>query len=633
MEDRKVCEVSRFCGACSSTLGVVPSTYGAHAEPQALRNLEINKDCKVCVCVSVVPCPSCARIIAQDGRVKEVRFGNSSGLNMSGVKSLLEKHIGVKHVVKTPVVWNKELYAKQLVRRNITSPVLKWNLTNMCLLSKMRLRGKRLLRYFPQKNTVLVNDEVSSKLSIVCKDAQFCTHRKGDPRTVQAQKLVYVLHIKTKTARPIPIVSDKGNFRRTFQGKPEGAGSGGQALSKVSKVHAQKSVDQKMLDVTNMEKKDLEEIGNRIVNVKDAKELQHQYCRSMKRFWNLTVEEKRSGAPSRKTDSTEVAGIFALKTKVCGLRSKKWKEQINSGGIKEQIMEQSAMKMKAMVKEEIVTVSNQRYNAIRGIRQLLFGMPNFRIIHGLLNESADMTGRDDFGNDLRKMILSLMSHSGSHVDKQVKELLEKFRDELTKLDEKDKKAVLSMMFARFRTSQDGTVTFKMSTSTMHTHLMRMNCMVEHARSAALAEKRRKAKSGDDEDYGLEDEHLDDVDSASEDEDEDSDKNKAADAAAGPSKKKAAVKSNQDKAGTLNFKNKEDRLNHMVDLAQSFMSSIKCEDMTTTMKRKLRTHFDDGAEDAECPFKVPKKGSREASERVALLGVRAFAPTRLDVTYS
>ena len=87
---RKVCEVSRFCGACSSTLGVVPSTYGAHAEPQALRNLEINKDCKVCVCVSVVPCPSCARIIAQDGRVKEVRFGNSSGLNMSGVKSLLE---------------------------------------------------------------------------------------------------------------------------------------------------------------------------------------------------------------------------------------------------------------------------------------------------------------------------------------------------------------------------------------------------------------------------------------------------------------------------------------------------------------------------------------------------------------
>ena len=181
-----------------------------------------------------------------------------------------------------------------------------------------------------------------------------------------------------------------------------------------------------------------EEIGNRIVNVKDAKELQHQYCRSMKRFWNLTVEEKRSGAPSRKTDSTEVAGIFALKTKVCGLRSKKWKEQINSGGIKEQIMEQSAMKMEAMVKEEIVTVSNQRYNAIRGIRQLLFGMPNFRIIHGLLNESADMTGRDDFGNDLRKMILSLMSHSGSHVDKQVKELLEKFRDELTKLDEKDK---------------------------------------------------------------------------------------------------------------------------------------------------------------------------------------------------
>ena len=158
-------------------------------------------------------------------------------------------------------------------------------------------------------------------------------------------------------------------------------------------------------------------------------------------------------------------------------------------------------------------------------------------------------------------------------------------------------------------------------------------MVEHARSAALAEKRRKAKSGDDEDYGLEDEHLDDVDSASEDEDEDSDKNKAADAAAGPSKKKAAVKSNQDKAGTLNFKNKEDRLNHMVDLAQSFMSSIKCEDMTTTMKRKLRTHFDDGAEDAECPFKVPKKGSREASERVALLGVRAVAPTRMDVTYS
>ena len=174
-------------------------------------------------------------------------------------------------MTKTPVVWNKELYAKQLVRRNITSPLVKWNLTNMCLLSKMRLRGKRLLRYFPQKNTVLVNDEVSSKLSIVCKDAQFCTHRKGDPRTVQAQKLVYILHIKTKTARPIPIVSDKGNFRRTFQGKPEGAGSGGQALSKVSKVHAQKSVDQKMLDVTNMEKKDLEEIGNRIVNIKDAK--------------------------------------------------------------------------------------------------------------------------------------------------------------------------------------------------------------------------------------------------------------------------------------------------------------------------------------------------------------------------
>ena len=77
MEDRKVCEVSRFCGACSSTLGVVPSTYGAHVEPQALRNLEIDKDCKVCV--SVVPCPSCARIIAQDGRVKEVRYWLGSG--------------------------------------------------------------------------------------------------------------------------------------------------------------------------------------------------------------------------------------------------------------------------------------------------------------------------------------------------------------------------------------------------------------------------------------------------------------------------------------------------------------------------------------------------------------------------
>ena len=43
---RKVCEVSRFCGACSSTLGVVPSTYGAQQSPRLFEIWKLTKTAK-----------------------------------------------------------------------------------------------------------------------------------------------------------------------------------------------------------------------------------------------------------------------------------------------------------------------------------------------------------------------------------------------------------------------------------------------------------------------------------------------------------------------------------------------------------------------------------------------------------
>ena len=211
--------------------------------------------------VTVVPCPSCARIIAQDGRVEEVSFANSTGLNMSGVETLLSKGVRVVHVNNTAPTWLKGgIFDEQLILSD--GAKLAGDIWEPSIISKLRGLGRpgRTLRYFPQVKTLLVDAKVAEKLNIQCEKAKFRGMAQSSDVSAE-EELLHVLHIESKTHRPL-FMSHSGNIRRIpSEGRSDGAGAGGSKSKK-----APPKAPEAKSKVKYMSKTELSRIGQGIVS-------------------------------------------------------------------------------------------------------------------------------------------------------------------------------------------------------------------------------------------------------------------------------------------------------------------------------------------------------------------------------